>query len=176
MIRRTSFRSSKQTIKVLLHVVAYVERNSLKSVSRVDAAGGHEHAAVDDKEILDVVGSAMGVDDGSFGVGPHSRGAHEVPTGGRKRGFGADVLAAGGCEEFFAPGDGVVEHFEAVVAQLVMNFWGWNSVGVLEIGIEGDAVVGIGEVLADDDHPRCAVPDVSRRRSGDRRPRASWPV
>src|SRR5215831_10469853 len=47
--------SIKQIREALFHLVCDVERDRLDSGRRVDTAGGDEHAAVDDEQVLDVV-------------------------------------------------------------------------------------------------------------------------
>src|SRR4029077_9877406 len=57
--------SVKEIGKALLHLVGDVERDRLDGRGRVDAAGGDEHAAVDDEQVLDIMRPAPLVDNGA---------------------------------------------------------------------------------------------------------------
>src|SRR6476660_5069995 len=70
--------SVKEIGQAAFHLVGDVERDGLDRGSRVDAAGGDEHAAVDDEQILDVVRPAPFVHHGAVGIGAHPRGAEQV--------------------------------------------------------------------------------------------------
>src|ERR1700736_5237859 len=54
--------SIEQIGEAALHLVGDVEGDGLDRGSRIDAARGHEHAAVDDEEILHIVRTAPFVD------------------------------------------------------------------------------------------------------------------
>src|SRR4029079_15881003 len=56
--------SIEEVCKALLHLVGDVERDRLDGRGRVHAARGHEHAVVDNEEILHVVRTAPFVDHG----------------------------------------------------------------------------------------------------------------
>src|ERR1700719_1639591 len=60
--------SIEQICEAALHLVGDVERDGLDGGGRVDAAGGDEHAAVDDEEVLHVVRTAPFVDYRARGV------------------------------------------------------------------------------------------------------------
>src|SRR5690242_16922188 len=72
--------SIEQISEALLHLVGDVERDGLDGGGRIDAAGGDEHAAVDDEQVLDVVRPAPFVPHGGFGIAAHPRGAEQMPA------------------------------------------------------------------------------------------------
>src|SRR6185295_15606900 len=72
--------SVKQIGQAALHLVGDVERDGLNGGSRVDAAGGDEHAAVDDEQVFHVMRAAPFVHHRAIGIGAHARGAEQVPA------------------------------------------------------------------------------------------------
>src|SRR5438128_1503655 len=72
--------SIEQIGETLLHLVGDVERDRLDGRGRVDATRRHEHTAVDDEEVLHVMRTAPFIDHGARGVGPHPRGAEQMPA------------------------------------------------------------------------------------------------
>src|ERR1700740_1618765 len=69
-----------------LHLIGDVERDGLDGGGRVDAAGGDEHAAIDDEEVLHVMRAAPFVHHGTLGIGAHARGAEQMPAAPGDRG------------------------------------------------------------------------------------------
>src|SRR5260370_36654250 len=112
--------SIEQMGEALLHLIGDVERNGLDGGGRVDAARRHEHAAVDDEEILHVVRPAPFVDDRACRVGAHPRGAEQMPAAIGNRGVHAQIGGAGGLEDLTAPRQPVFEHLRAVGADGVI--------------------------------------------------------
>src|SRR6187402_461876 len=94
--------SVEQIGEALLHLVGDVEREGLDGGGRVHTARGDENAAVDDEEVLHVVGATPFVDDGALGVGAHPRGAEQVPAAPGDRTVDADVGRAGGLQNLAA--------------------------------------------------------------------------
>src|SRR3977135_1029048 len=72
--------SVEQVGEALLDAVGDVERQRLDGRSRIDAAGGHPDAAVDDEEILHVMAAAPFVHHRTLGIGAHPRGAEQMPA------------------------------------------------------------------------------------------------
>src|SRR5437870_6252952 len=77
--------SIEQIGETLLHLVGDVERDGLDGGGRVGAARCDEHAAVDDEEVLHVVGAAPFVHDRTRRVGAHARDAEQMPAAPRDR-------------------------------------------------------------------------------------------
>src|ERR1700729_3015873 len=75
-----SITSVEQIGEALLDAVGDIERQRLDGRGRIDAAGGHPDAAIDDEEVLHVVATAPLVDHRALGVGAHPRGAEQVPA------------------------------------------------------------------------------------------------
>src|SRR5438876_2648595 len=113
--------SVEEVGKALLDLVGDVERDRLNGRGRVHAAGGHEHAAVDDEEILHVVRAAPFVDHGAFGVGAHSCRAEQVPAAPRDRRVDADVTRPRRFENLPAARERMLHHLPAVLADRVVD-------------------------------------------------------
>ncbi len=104
------------------------------------------------------------VDDRARRIGPHPRGAHQMPAGRPQRrvdeaapgpGRGQRLLGARGAE---------VEHPAAVLAQPILDLRRRDAVAVGELRIEGHAVVLFRKVLADRDQPGHPVDHLAVRR------------
>src|SRR5436190_23143334 len=102
--------SIEQIGETLLHLVGDVERDGLDGGRRIDAARGHEHAAVDDEQVLYIVRAAPFVDHGARRVGAHARGTEQVPAAIQDRVVDADIGRTGGGEDFLCPRDAVLDH------------------------------------------------------------------
>src|SRR4051812_47484054 len=141
--------SVKEVGKAVLHLVGDVEGDRLGGRGRVDAAPRHEHAAVDDEEILHVVRTAPFVDDRTRRIGSHPRGAEQMPAAPRDRIVDADVSGAGDFKDLTAARQTVVHHLPAVGADRIINLRRGDAVAVLQHWIERDAVMLLGQILAD---------------------------
>src|SRR5260370_15360772 len=108
--------SIEQIGEALLHLIGDVERDSLDGGGRIDAARRHEHAAVNDEEILHVVRPAPFVDDRACRVGAHPRGAEQMPAAIGNRAIDAEIGGTGGFDDLTAPRQPVLKHLRAVGA------------------------------------------------------------
>src|SRR3979490_2669435 len=72
--------SVEQVGKALLDAVGNIERQRLDGRGRIDAAGGHPDAAVDDEQVFYVMAAPPFIDPRPLRVGPHPRGAEQVPA------------------------------------------------------------------------------------------------
>ena len=116
---------------------------------RVDGAAAGEEAGVDYVEVVEVVGLAVDVEDGLFGVGAEAAGAVLVADA-----FEGDAFFEVGVEGDGAFGvAGLFEDVDPAVFEAVEGFDVVVGVGELDLrgavgaGVEGDAVVGVGEVF-----------------------------
>src|SRR5882757_1828777 len=122
--------SIEQIGKTLLHLVGDIERDRLDGRGRVDATRRHEHAAVDDEEILHVMRAAPFVDHGARRIGAHPRGAEQMPAAPWNGVVDAEVGGPGSFENFAATRQPVLHHRPAVGADRVIDFWRGNAVAV----------------------------------------------
>src|SRR5437879_1467622 len=89
------------------------------------------------------------VDHGARRVRPHPRGAEQMPAAPRDRVVDADVGSTGGFENFPSTLQPVVHHLPAVLADRVVDLRRGNAVSVFQYRIERDAVMFLGQILAD---------------------------
>src|ERR1700716_4577148 len=122
--------SVEQVGEALLDAVGDVERQRLDGRGRIDAAGGHPDAAVDDEEILHVMAAAPFLDHRTLGVSAHPRGADEMPAAVQDRALDADVARAGGGENLLRMRDAMLHHLMAVGADGVVELWRRDAAGV----------------------------------------------
>src|SRR6266702_3838323 len=141
--------SIEQVGEAALHLVGDVERDGLDGGGRIDAARGHEQAAVDDEEILHIVRPAPFVDHRTLGVGANPRRAEQMPAAIGNRRIRTDVGGAGGFENLPASRQPVLHHLPAILADRVVDPRRRDPVAVLQHWIERDAVVLLGQILAD---------------------------
>src|SRR4249920_828619 len=127
--------SIEQIGEALLHLVGDVERDGLDGGGRIDAARGHEHAAVDDEEILHVMRPAPLVDHRARRIGAHPRSAEQMPAAPWDRIVDAEVGGAGSFENLLTPRQSMLHHLPAVLADRVIDLRGGNAVAVLQYGI-----------------------------------------
>ena len=106
-------------------------------------------AAVDDEQVSHIVGPAPAVHDGGGAVGTHARRAHQVPSRGLELGVDRHVPGPGRFHQLRRPVDAVGHHPQAVFTDGVLDLRCGDAVAVRETGVERDAVVGLGEVLAE---------------------------
>src|SRR3954454_5148946 len=93
------------------------------------------------------------VDHGARGIGAHPRGAEQMPAAPGNWIVHADIGGTGSFKNLPAARQSVVHHLPAVLTERVIDLRRWDSVAVLQHGIERDAVVLLGQVLADRGHP-----------------------
>src|SRR5271166_3666823 len=105
--------SIEQIGQTLFHLVRDIERNRLDGGGRVDAAGGDEHAAVDDEEVLHVVRAAPFVHHRALGIPAHPRGAEQMPAAIGDRAVEADVARPHRSQDLLGARDAVLHHFPA---------------------------------------------------------------
>src|SRR4051794_9269555 len=89
------------------------------------------------------------IDHGARRIRPHPRGAEQMPAAPWYRVVYADVGRAGSLENLPAARQAMVHHLPAVRADRVVDLRCRNAVAVLQYGIERDAVVLLGQILAD---------------------------
>jgi len=94
--------SVEQIGEALLDAVSNVERQRLDGRGRVDAAGGHPDAAVDDEKILHVMATAPFIHHRTLGIGAHARGAEQMPAAVQDRALDANITGAGAVRTSFA--------------------------------------------------------------------------
>src|SRR5882762_821631 len=136
--------SIEQIGEAALHLVGDVERNRLDGGGWIDAARGHEQAAIDDEKILHIMRTAPFVDYRTLGIGAHPRGPEQMPAAIGNRRIHADVGGAGGFENLPAPRQPVLHHLGAVLADRVVDPRRRDTVAVLQHWIERDAVMLLG--------------------------------
>src|SRR5215216_3435464 len=89
------------------------------------------------------------VDHGARRIGAHPRRAEQMPTTPGYRVVDADVGSTRGFENLAAARQSMLHHLSAVLTERVIDLRRGDAVAVLQHGIEGDAVVLLGQILAD---------------------------
>ena len=92
--------------------------------------------------------STLGVDHGGGRVAAHARRTHEMPAPRAQQLVRRDVAGARRLQHVTGPRDPVIQHAAAVLAEPVGHARSGNAVAVGELGVEIDAIVRLGQVLA----------------------------
>src|SRR4051812_39564681 len=111
------------------------------------------------------------VDHGARGIGAHPRGAEQMPAAPGNWIVHADIGGTGGFKNFPAARQSMVHHLPAVGADRVIDLRRRDAVAVLQHGIERDAVVLLGQVLADRGHPETMAVELAEHTVMVRTPR-----
>lgn len=133
-------------------MVGAAQRDRLQRGRRIDRGAGHEHAAVDDVEVVDVVRPAAVVDDRTARIVAHAGGAHEMPARGAELRRRLHRMGAGRGQHRLGLPAGMRHHAGRVPGQAIGDFRRGDAVGIGQRGRKLDAVVRLGQVLAQRDH------------------------
>src|SRR4051812_18460692 len=163
--------SIEQIGETLLDLVGDIERDGLDGGGRIDAARGHEHAAVDNEQVFDVVRATPFVHHRACGIGAHARGAKQMPAAPGDRIVDAEVGGAGGFENLPAARQSMIHHFATVLADRVIDLRRGNAVAVFQHRIQGDAVMLLRQVLANRGHTKAMAVELAERAVMIRAPR-----